>query len=119
MGRVVSGASAHHGERAGHHVGATVLGEWLPLIDRRHYHRNLFDGLDVAPDVEADAVLIVADRERPDDLPGFCWLRSVALDRSTPFRGLAVVAQARAGEFPGSDLAVYRPVSSRVGARSS
>src|SRR5262245_35983903 len=27
------------------------MGAWLPLIDTRHYRRNLFAGLDVAPDV--------------------------------------------------------------------
>ncbi len=25
------------------------MGEWLPLIDRRYYQRNLFAGLDRAP----------------------------------------------------------------------
>jgi len=45
------------------------MGEWQPLIDTRHYHRNLFSGLDVAPDVPEGAVLIVADRDRPTELP--------------------------------------------------
>ena len=30
------------------------LGEFLPLIDRRHYHRDLFAGLDRAPAVAPD-----------------------------------------------------------------
>src|SRR3954465_14043640 len=30
------------------------LGEFLPLIDRRHYKRNLFSGLEFAPEVGND-----------------------------------------------------------------
>src|SRR6266850_5227124 len=33
------------------------LGEWQPLIDRRHYHRDLFAGLEIAPPVAASARL--------------------------------------------------------------
>src|ERR1700741_5390239 len=42
------------------------MGEWSEFIDRRHYHRNLFAGLDQAPPVAAGQRLIVADRERED-----------------------------------------------------
>ena len=35
------------------------MGDWLPLIDKRWYKRNLFDGLDVAPYVRDDQVLLV------------------------------------------------------------
>ena len=42
------------------------MGEWQPLMDQRHYHRNLFAGLASAPPVAANARLIVADRERED-----------------------------------------------------
>ena len=90
------------------------MGEWQPLIDRRHYHRNLFSGLDRAPPVAAHARLIVADREREDaalaDL-GIKWLTCVALDRSTVLRGIAVVDAAAAAALRGRDLAVYRPVT--------
>ena len=37
------------------------MGEWLPLIDRRYYKRNLFSGLDRAPVVRMDQVLLIAD----------------------------------------------------------
>src|SRR5262245_33970359 len=42
------------------------MGEWQQLVDRQHYHRNLFSGLDRAPPVPTHARLIVADRERED-----------------------------------------------------
>jgi len=70
------------------------MGEWLPLIDRRYYKRNLFAGLDQAPLIGADAHLLVADRDHPADIVAgirFTWLQSVGIDRSTPYRGLAVV----------------------------
>lgn len=69
------------------------LGEFLPLIDRRHYHRNLFAGLDLAPAVRMDQLLLVWDCARPCELPGvaFTWLNAVAIDHSTPYRGIAVV----------------------------
>jgi hypothetical protein len=89
------------------------MGEWLPLIDKRHYHRNLFAGLDAAPDVPADRALVVLDRERPTELPGvtLIWLETVGLDRSTPYRGIAVVARAAAQALAEHDVGVYRPVA--------
>ncbi|NGM87029.1 hypothetical protein G5B35_06850 [Parapusillimonas sp. SGNA-6] len=80
------------------------MGEWLPLIDQNYYRRNLFEGLDVAPEVPEGHALWVADRQAPDlvlkDI-GFSWLKSVALDRSTPYRGIAVVP-------PGMDESLAR-----------
>lgn len=92
------------------------FGEWLSLIDRRYYKRNLFDGIDEAPLAAADSRLLVADRERPAD-PGagveFIWLKSVGLDRSTPYRGLAVVDAARPLPHEAT-IVVYRPVTARI-----
>lgn len=91
------------------------MGEWLPLIDRRHYHRNLFAGLDAAPAVEDPFVLLVVDRERPAAVPGLTltWLEAVGLDRSTPYRGIAVVGRAAAEELAGHGVGVHRPVAAR------
>jgi hypothetical protein len=94
------------------------MGEWLPLIERRYYRRNLFAGLEHAPDVTETQRLLVADRQRPEEgLGGFVWiwLECVGLDRSTPFRGIAVV-EAGAGDtvvFPG--VATYAPATARYG----
>ena len=95
------------------------MGEWQPLIDTRHYHRNLFSGLDVAPDVPEGAVLIVADRDRPTEFHrlALTWLTAVGLDRSTPYRGIAVVDTTTADALASHDVAVYRPDGRRVSAR--
>ena len=92
------------------------MGEWLPLIDQRHYRRNLFAGPDAAPDVPDDRALVVVDRERPVELPGLTltWLETVGLDRSTPYRGIAVVTRAAAEALAGHDVGVYRPVAART-----
>src|SRR5712691_6117555 len=42
------------------------MGPWQGLIDRRHYHRNLFDGIETAPEIGAGAILLVADRNLPE-----------------------------------------------------
>lgn len=86
------------------------MGEWLPLIDRRYYKRNLFSGLDRAPSVRADQVLLVADRDAEDAHLAnlrLTWLACVGIDRSTAFRGIAVADHAPGGR----GIAVYRPVT--------
>ena len=91
------------------------MGEWLPLIDRRFYRRNLFAGLDLAPNVSEEHILLIVDRTAPEpSLAGlsWTWLECVGIDRSTPYRGLAVVDRTAArhlGDAP--DIAVYTPVT--------
>ena len=91
------------------------MGEWLALIDRRYYRRNLFEGAERAPEVAQDRVLLVADRERPE--PGLAglnwtWLECVGIDRPTPYRGIAVVSEAQALDVAAAnDIAVYRPAT--------
>ena len=89
--------------------------ECQPLIDRRYYRRNLFAGLDETPDVAENECLLVTDREVPGgaiDGIEFEWLACVGIDRSTPYRGIAV----RPALAPPLDAAVivYRPVAPRV-----
>jgi len=89
------------------------MGDWLPLIDRRYYRRNLFEGLDAAPTVKPGQVLLVTDQESPvEPIPAisFSWLKTVGLDRTTPWRGIAVAAAGDAEWLratPG--VAVYVP----------
>ncbi len=88
------------------------MGSWLPLIDRRYYRRNLFDGAEQAPHVPPGSVLLVTDRDTAaSEIPGIAWtwLKSAGLDRSTPYRGIAVATQeaARALACDG-ECAVYR-----------
>jgi hypothetical protein len=90
------------------------MGEWLPLIQREHYHRNLFEGLDQAPDVAQGSLLIVADRDSPSEVPGVAltWLKCAGIDYSTPYRGIAVVKGDAAGVGAAlGSVAVYRPVT--------
>jgi hypothetical protein len=95
------------------------MGPWQPLIDPRHYRRNLFDGLATAPVVPPDTILVVVDRDAPiAGDHGLTWLRAVGLDRSTPVRGIAVrdaaAAQQLAAALDGP-VALYRPVTRRYG----
>ena len=90
------------------------MGEWLALIDRKYYRRNLFDGLEHAPKVESDARLLVADRDRPDPAlvgAGWIWLECVGIDRSTPYRGIAVVSDESAEKMRIDAVAVYAPAT--------
>jgi hypothetical protein len=91
------------------------MGEWLPLIDRRYYKRNLFTGAELAPQVEAGDFLLVADREKPETAlhdVEWLWLECVGIDRSTPYRGIAVVSAAIADRVRNQeDIAVYERAS--------
>jgi hypothetical protein len=92
------------------------MGEWLPLVDRRYYQRNLFEGAKTAPEVGEVQCLLVADRDQSEnDLAGieWLWLECVAIDRSTPYRGIAVTARDVAGRLHRAGIAVYEPASSR------
>jgi hypothetical protein len=90
------------------------LGEFLPLVDRRYYRRNLFAGLDLAPALAPDQVMLVWDAAEPGEAPGidFVWLEAVAVDKSTPYRGIAVIPVQRAAALPPHPgIACYVPVT--------
>lgn len=105
----VASADVFKGE---YYLGVRGMGEWLPLIDRPWYRRNLFDGLDTAPMVDEDQVLLVADRDQPDPALDCIWLKVAGIDRSTPFRGIAVVNKNTMPVVP-ADVAIYAPASKR------
>ena len=91
------------------------MGAWAPLIDRAHYRRNLFDGLESAPEVREDQVLVVADRSAPGEADfevSMSWLAAVAVDRSTPYRGIAVLPPEDAARLTTREgLGIYVPVT--------
>ncbi|HEY4141196.1 MAG TPA: hypothetical protein VGM57_07280 [Pseudolabrys sp.] len=91
------------------------MGDWKPLIDLRYYKRNLFEGLDKAPHVAADQALLMADCDEPDTaLKGMSWLRAVAIDKSTPYRGIQVIVAADIPKWSHHErLGIYRPFSLR------
>lgn len=91
------------------------MGEWLPLIDRQWYRRNLFDGMARAPHVDDDQVLLVADRDVPDATLAqlaMTWLTVAGIDRSTPYRGIAVMDKKAVTNVP-NNVAIYMPASAR------
>jgi RimJ/RimL family protein N-acetyltransferase len=89
------------------------MGPWVGLVDENQHRRNLFDGLETAPEIPEGGVLAVADRAAPDR-KGFDWLRIAGLDRSTPYRGIAVFPDAAAARrVVGHAVPLYRPVTSR------
>jgi hypothetical protein len=86
------------------------MGPFISAVDERRHRRNLFEGLDAAPDVPMGGILLIADRDAAgtaDDR--IFWLRAVALDRSVPYRGIAVF----------SDLAAARAAAERLGERAA
>ena len=59
--------------------------------------RNLFADIDAAPEVGAEQCLLTTDTPRlPYELPGVAlqWGRAIALHKTTPLRGFAVLARA-------------------------
>jgi hypothetical protein len=91
------------------------MGEWLALIDREHYKRNLFEGLTRAPEVVDGEFLLVADRQQPDiGRAGieWKWLKCVGIDLSTPYRGIAVAPPAVADRaLRQAGISVYVPAT--------
>lgn len=98
-------------------IGGGVFGGWEGFI--ANWNRNLFAGIDVAPDVAADCCLVVAEdaaaAARFPDL-AFAWMESCGLDRSVPMLGLAVVGRAEGevlAEKHVGTLRVYEPIMAR------
>ena len=93
------------------------MGPWATLIDKRFYQRNLFEAVNpvtqplIAPSVPEGSTLVVTDQTRPTlEVEGldFLWLKSVGLDQSTPYRGIAVTDQKLdASVRARPDIAVY------------
>jgi hypothetical protein len=99
------------------------MGEFIPFVDKSLHRRNLFDGLDVAPKLGEGAILLVADRSAPGPpQDGMVWLKAVAIDRSVPYRGIAVfgdfaAAREAAVRIQGA-ASLYIPVTKQFGAEA-
>src|SRR5439155_8028700 len=53
------------------------MGPFVPVVDRSLHRRNLFEGLDAAPEVPIAGILLVADRAAADSaVEGIVWLRA-------------------------------------------
>jgi hypothetical protein len=98
--------------------GRDSTGKWQPLMT--HWLRNLFDGLTVAPAVSEEERLLVTE-SRPHEITDceceFSWLENAGLDRTVPWRGIAVVNVANAGRIAGRTMGrvrVYRPLTPQL-----
>ncbi|MCG8548051.1 MAG: sugar ABC transporter [Alphaproteobacteria bacterium] len=98
-------------------VGGGAFGGWDDLVT--NWDRNLFHGLAVAPEVPANACLVILDdpaREAELDGVTFDWLDIAGLDRTVERRGLAVVDRAT-GEALAANKAdlvrVFEPITER------
>ena len=92
------------------------MGVMASRMDERQHHVNLFEGLDAAPVLSEGERLLLTDRDSPQgDIAGISisWLKCVARDFSTPYRGIAVVAADRL-PAPDPTIAVYSAVTARL-----
>ena len=98
--------------------GRGSTGKWQPLMT--NWLRNLFDGLTMAPAVPEESRLLVTESQ-PNEIADcgceFSWLRSAGLDRTVPWRGIAVASAANAGgitEKTMGKVRVYRPMTPQL-----
>lgn len=98
-------------------VGGGTFSGWDDLVT--NWDRNLFDGLETAPDVSSDDCLVLLDdRKAERAVPGvsFTWLHIAGLDRTVAQRGFAVVdggtGNDLADKIPDS-LHVFAPLAGR------
>ena len=94
------------------------MGPFVAVVDETLHRRNLFAGLDAAPEVGTSAILIIADRVEPGPAaPGMTWLRAVGLDCSVSHRGIAVLGELAAARAAaaglGGNVAFYAPMTER------
>jgi hypothetical protein len=98
-------------------VGGGVFGGWEDKI--ANWHRNLFAGLDTAPEVRPDECLVLAkDPTTTFRLPAltFRWLDARGLDRSVAVLGLAIVSRASGESLAAhhaDEVRVYEPIMAR------
>ena len=98
-------------------VGGGVFGGWEGYIT--NWHRNLFVGIDAAPEVApGSCLLVLEDRVAAAEFPGidFAWMEACGLDRSVPRLGIALadraVGDSLAAAHSGT-LRVYEPIMAR------
>lgn len=98
--------------------GRGSTGKWQPFMT--NWHRNLFDGLAVAPAVSEQMHLLVTESQ-PDEIADcgceFSWLGNAGLDRTVPWRGIAVASIANASritEKAMGQVRAYRPLTPQI-----
>ena len=95
--------------------GPRNTGEWQAKMG--HWHRNLFD-VEHTPDVPMEARLVIVEQGSGPALPDHVcvqWIEAVGLDRSVPWRGLAVMPPAKADRLVGTPgIRVLTPIGTRL-----
>ena len=95
--------------------GRTSAGEWQALMT--NWHRNLYSGLDIAPEVREDQVLVITEVEASSPaLKGLAltWLDNVGLDRTVGRRGISILPSAAAENIwvrTVGAVRAYKPIS--------
>jgi len=90
--------------------GNFLTNRWKPLLSL--WTRNLFDGAD-APDVADGSLLGILDGAEPSALPPDIngkWLPCVALEKTTPYRIFAVLAQDASDRYVKLGFRLFRPL---------
>lgn len=81
--------------------------------------RNLFEGIDVAPEVRDDQYLVSADSKVRDlDVPGvqLTWLECTGFHKTTPYRGIGVGERDQAQTLRRTgNVTLYRPITPQLG----
>ncbi len=81
--------------------------------------RNLFEGIDAAPEIRAGEYLVSLDGSARDlDVPGvqLTWLESTGFHMTTPYRGIGVAKQDQAEILcKMSSVTVYQPITAQQG----
>ena len=101
--------------------GRDSTGEWQPLMV--NWDRNVFAGIDRAPAVTPEQVLLLTEAERAhveQSGVNFSWLEIAGLDRTLLGRGLAIADEAlgrRIAEASRGAIRAYRPMTPQLTAR--
>ena len=99
-------------------IGGGTFGGWDDLVS--NWRRNLFAGMEAAPEVSpAQCLVLTDDPAAADAIPEaeFAWLEIAGLDRTTERRGLAVAdsaAGARMAREAADILRVFAPITVRL-----
>ena len=97
--------------------GGVRVGHWNDRI--AYWHRDTAEGLGIAPAVAEDHVLLMkktASLDFADEGLPFIRLTTVGLNRSVPYRGVAILpaAEAMRRVKAGSDIQIYSPIAPQL-----
>ncbi len=92
--------------------GNFLTNRWKPMLSM--WTRDLYDGLETAPPVSEDSLLGFFDRSEPSALPAgieATWLSCAGLDKTTPYRALAVLKENESDRYLNAGFRLFKPLS--------